>query len=59
MAEPKLCPCGGKPEVIKLYESKRYDCFIRCPECGYEGRLYVSKQGAVRAWNRRADNALD
>lgn len=57
MAELKDCLCGGKPEVVKLFKSKRYDCFIKCTKCGHEGRLYVSKQGAVKAWNRMVDNA--
>lgn len=53
MAEPKKHSCGGDPEVVKLFPSKRYDCFIRCKKCGYETLAYVSKQGAVKAWNRR------
>ena len=56
MAEPKKCRCGGEPEVVKLFPSKRYDCFIRCRMCGYEGKMYVGKQGAVRAWNKEVDN---
>jgi hypothetical protein len=47
------CKCGGKPEFIKTFESKRYDGFVRCPKCGTEGRCYTSKQNAVKAWNRR------
>ena len=57
MAELKPCPkCGGEAEFIKLWESKIYNGFIKCTKCGYEERLYSSKQNAVKAWNRRADN---
>lgn len=55
MAEQELkpCPiCGGKAEWIKLFDSKRYDGFFRCIMCGHEGRSYVSKQGAKKAWNK-------
>ena len=52
MAELKPCPlCGGKAEFVKLFEAKRYDGFVRCTKCGYEGRGYTSKQNAVKAWN--------
>lgn len=46
------CECGAEPEVIKLYPSKRYDCFIRCPKCGKETKVYTSKQNAVKAWDK-------
>lgn len=46
-----ICPdCGSEVEWIKLYESKRYDGFLKCSGCGREGRLYTSKQNAVKAW---------
>ena len=54
--ELKPCKCGGEAEHIKIFPTKRYDCFLRCKKCGYETKVYVSKQGAKRAWNRRADN---
>lgn len=44
------CECGAEPEVIKLFASKRYDCFVRCPKCGKETKAYTSKQNAVKAW---------
>lgn len=53
--EISKCSCGGEPEVIKLFPAKRYDCMIRCPVCGREGKCYVSKQGAVKAWNREIE----
>ena len=59
MMKLKPCPCGGKAEHIKLWESKRYDCFFRCNKCGFETKAYTSKQSAEKAWNRRADNAVD
>lgn len=52
MADLKPCPiCGGEAEFVKLFESKRYDGFVRCTKCGNEGRCYTSKQNAVKAWN--------
>lgn len=48
----KNCKCGGVAERVKIYSSKRYDCFIRCRECGHETQVYVSTQGAERDWNR-------
>ena len=52
-----LCSCGAEPELVKLFEAKRYDCFVRCPQCGKEGKVYTSKQNAIKAWNR--DNPRD
>lgn len=51
----KLCSCGAEPEIVKLFESKRYDCFVRCPRCGKEGKAYTSKQNAIKAWNRDSE----
>ena len=47
----KCAKCGGEAEHIKLYESKRGDCFFRCKNCGRETAVYTSKQNAVDAWN--------
>ena len=57
MAEIKKCLCGGTPKFIKLYDRLRYEGFISCPKCGYEGRLYASKQGAVKAWNKNIEKS--
>lgn len=46
------CKCGATPEWVKLWVSKRYDGFIRCPKCGRETGSYTSKQNAVKAWNK-------
>lgn len=52
--EDLRCPkCGGESEFVKLYPSKRYDGFMRCKVCGHEGRLYTSKQNAVKNWRKR------
>ena len=47
------CKCGGKAEFVKIWESKRYDGFVRCTKCGCEGRYYTSKQNAVKNWNKQ------
>lgn len=55
------CKCGSKAEFVKTSESKRYDGFVRCTQCGAEGRGYASKQMAVAAWNKAMapDDAYD
>ncbi len=48
------CKCGSdNVEFVKLYEKNRYDGFMRCNDCGCEGRCYTSKQSAVKAWNKK------
>lgn len=47
------CTCGGSAEFIKLFESKRYDGFVRCTKCGKESRTYTSKQNAIKSWNKK------
>lgn len=57
MAELEPCPkCGGKAEFVKLFESNWYNGFVKCTECQFEDRVYTSKQNAVKAWNRKANN---
>ena len=58
MDELLPCPCGGKATLIKLFDSKRYDCFVRCDKCGAETKLYTSKQNAVKAWNRLSQKVV-
>lgn len=49
----KPCVCGGKAIRIKLFTSKRYDCYFKCDKCGKETKAYRSKQNAVKAWNEQ------
>lgn len=51
MAKLNVCSCGNMPEAVKLYASKRYDCFVKC-KCGKETRVYTSRQNAINAWNK-------
>ena len=56
----KPCPfCGGKPELILLGMFKNSnECFVKCNKCKIEqGHMYMSKQAAITAWNRRIANA--
>lgn len=46
------CSCGAPAEFIKIFETKRYDGFVRCTQCDKEGRTYTSKQNAVKYWNK-------
>lgn len=52
------CPiCGGKAELVFLGGNR--DCFVRCTKrCVEQGRSYMSKKAATKAWNRRADDGL-
>ena len=55
MGDLKCPKCGGESEFVKLYPSKRYDGFMRCKVCGHEGRLYTSKQNAVKNWRKKIE----
>lgn len=47
------CKCGSSNvEFVKIFEKNMYDGFVRCNDCGCEGRIYTSKQNAVKAWNK-------
>ena len=50
--ELKPCSCGGEAIWIKLYTKNRYDCFIKCLNCGKETRVYTSRQNAAKVWNK-------
>lgn len=54
--ELKPCPfCKGRAEIIKcgLFGNDR-GYYPKCKKCGCELKVYVTKQGAEKAWNRRA-----
>ena len=59
MTMNKCVKCGGEAEHIKLYDSKRYDCFFRCKGCGRETAVYTNKQNAIDAWNDGKLELLD
>ena len=54
--ELKPCPfCKGRAEIIKcgLFGNDA-GYYPKCKKCGCELKVYVTKQGAEKAWNRRA-----
>ena len=50
--EIKKCECSGTPIFEKIYPTKRYCGFVKCPKCGVETKVYATKQCAVNAWNK-------
>ena len=54
--ELKPCPfCGGKATIIENYLYGKVCGYVPfCRKCGCELKQYSSKQGAEKAWNRRA-----
>ena len=54
MTELKPCPfCGGK---AKRYKGEIFMYGVRCTHCGIAINGYSTQGGAVRFWNRRANN---
>ena len=55
MAELKPCPfCGGNAEI------KKYTRFwVACDDCLTESAAYATKEEAIEAWNRRAEDGKD
>lgn len=54
----KPCPfCGGTAGTIGDSVVEEDPAFwVRCWECGAETSVYNTKEEAIEAWNRRADN---
>ena len=52
MNKIKPCQCGGNGKIIKMFPSKRYDCFIKCDKCGIETKVYTSRQNAIKMWSK-------
>ena len=55
MEEISRCPfCGREPELIKL-DTGIGEYFIACKSmyCVEQKHVYMSKQAAIKAWNRR------
>lgn len=54
MTELKPCPfCGGEAELIDKYEGVFW---IICKGCLCESGFVKTKEEAINAWNRRADD---
>lgn len=52
MGETKLLPCpfcGGE-----AYEAARHNWAVACADCFAIGPVHVTREAAVREWNRRA-----
>lgn len=55
--EIKKCPfCGRDPELVTIALANQRDYFIKC-KCGVECRIYTDKYNAIKAWNRRVNEA--
>jgi hypothetical protein len=62
--ELKACECGGKCEVLSIRVPSDDDClyyhnlyYVECTECGKSSEDYSqTESGAIKEWNRRADN---
>ena len=68
MAELKPCPfCGGEAEIVphrffseKLKAWKTESYGVECKNCHTSGyQFWGCEEHAIKAWNRRADNAAD
>lgn len=60
--EVKTCPfCGGQSDCATHYlYGKVKGYFVYCKKCGIEqGKIYKSKQGAIKAWKRRVDDGRE
>lgn len=59
MDELKPCPfCGGEAEVL-YFQDETYRAQCACVECDvkpYATRYLRSREAAIEAWNRRADD---
>ena len=55
----KPCSCGGQTEIRTVGDYKQYFvCF--CSKCGKSSMRFdeaqITKQGAIKIWNRRVNN---
>ena len=63
----KPCPfCGSNKVLLRdnsgYFDAKEKEYYIVCLKCGafYGNRkVYGSREGTIRMWNRRADNVND
>lgn len=61
MASFNPCSCGSQPEIRTVGDYKQYfTCF--CPKCNKSPMRFdeaqMTKQGAIKIWNRRINNDL-
>lgn len=57
ITELKPCPfCGAVGDFIN-HDSSVF--WVQCTNCGSHGRQSKTKNGAIRAWNRRVENEAD
>ena len=59
MAELKPCPFCGYKRVAILEDENEYLAYrysSQCQKCGASARMGRTKQEAIEAWNRRAED---
>ena len=54
MAKLKPCKCGREVELYYLPSAEFTACAVICNICGAQTPLYVDKEAAIDAWNKRS-----
>jgi len=58
----KPCPFCEEAEFIVVQSKRRFNMYFHyvfCQVCGARGPINIDKQGAIEAWNRRAEEKDD
>jgi len=53
------CKSNNGQAILQRRYSNRFasgsDYMLRCDDCGYEIKGFVTEEAAIKAWNRRAE----
>ena len=57
MAELKPCECEGfNAEIEGPFLENKWGWCVCCPDCGRQTPIYLYKQAAIDAWNKRSQS---
>jgi hypothetical protein len=56
---PNKCKCGHHPSIahtVDMIWGHTLGYYVYCENCGHQGKMAITKEEAITAWNEEEEN---